>query len=276
VATAAPEALATLSTAHQAAQARRAAQMAALVAAYFKVRVNISDPQSVQTWLEIMLPKILGSRSESERIAAQYGDAVRRLEMPNLKDDFTFAKASVPGLDPAVVRTSLNVTGPVALQKKLTVIERLDPAPTVKQAMITEAKNEAAGQVGGAVARHVQNGGRDILKAGVAQDKVALGYVRVLKSEKPCFFCTMLASRGPVFQEDSFSDSDPRFEGPHHFKVHDSCACSLKPVYHKTGDPMVDRVQPYVDMWADLSDRKGSAPTLLEWRQEYEGRSKIA
>ena len=270
--TAAPEQVVALSTAHQAVQARRAAELSALVAAYFKTRVNIEDPDSIERWLVLMIPRILAGHRSSQALAAKYADAIRRLELPNVKDDFAFAKATAASLDPEVVRTSLRVTGPVALQKKMTVIERLDLQPTVKQAMVTEAKQEASAGAAGASARHIQNGGREIIQGGAAADKVALGYVRVLKSEKPCFFCTMLASRGPVYQDDSFSESDPRFEGPHHFKVHDSCACSLKPIYSRTDDPMIDRVQPYMDMWADLADRKGRAPTLLDWRREYEGR----
>lgn len=258
-----------LTEGYRAEQARRAAIIAALVAAYFRSKVIIDDPTSVARWLELMLPRILREHDYTASMAAAYGNKLRQIEIGNVDRGFTFTPST--GVIPAQLERSLRVVGPEAYLKKATEIRELDDKfadPVMKQALLKEAQDIAATRIAGAVARHVQNGGRQTLLDGVKADPVALGYMRVTRAT-PCFFCAMLASRGLVFAEDSFDASNARFTGDGTVKVHDSCACTLKPVYDKA-DPMLDDLERFKAMWREWGAGGGNA--ALRFRQGYEGR----
>jgi hypothetical protein len=166
------------------------------------------------------------------------------------------------------IEKSLRFVGPESQLAKVKKIRELDLPPLSKVAMIEQAREVTTRKIAGSVARHAQNGGRQTLYDNILEDPVALGYIRVTKTD-PCFFCAMLASRGIVYGEDSFDFSDPRFTGSGNAKVHDSCACSLKPVYD-TQDPMLVDVANFEALWYQ------SDGTALGFRQMYEGRLKDA
>lgn len=71
----------------------------------------------------------------------------------------------------------------------------------------------------GTVTRFVLDGGRDTMVLSTASDREARGWSRVTAGD-PCAFCAMLASRGPVYSEDT---SD--------FQAHDHCVCMGEPAY---------------------------------------------
>lgn len=273
-----PDPVIALTEANRQAQARQAALTAALVVYYYRTRVNVEDPNSIAAWLDIVVPRILADRGKSSQLAAIYADAVRRLELPKATDGFKFPTAA--SLDPNAIRASLSVVGPRAVQAKLDAAKAMEDRvdrlthPQVKasnkQALIADANRKAEVAIGGAVARHVQNGGRQIILDGVRSDKKALGYVRVTDGD-PCFFCAMLASRGLVFADDSFDESNARFTGAGTVKVHDSCGCGLKPSYRRD-DPLLEQSRRFREMWDSMEHRGGKAD-LLQFRQIYEGRS---
>lgn len=265
-----PEASYALAQQYRNQQNRLASLVAALVAVYYRNRVTVEDPASVARWIDLMLPRILAGSRQTASLAAQYATATRALELPDLPP-VTFTP-SVGAIEEQI-RTSLSVVGPTDYLNKALQIERLD-APTVqRQALLADAKEVTAKKVAAATVRHVANGGRQtILDATQAdiQRGVALGYVRVTKSD-PCWFCAMLASRGKVFVDDSFADSDPRFTGEGTAKVHDNCGCGMKPVYTKT-DKALEATQQYADLWAEwgaggVGGRTGAA---LRFRRGYE------
>lgn len=256
-----------LTETYRAAQARRAAIIAALVAAYFRTKVVIEDPASVRRWLDLMLPRIMAEHDRTARMAAIYGNKLRQVELgSNISQGFTFTP-SIGAITEQVER-SLRVVGPEAYLNKARQIRESDEEPAMKQAFLDEAHKVAAERIAGSVARHVQNGGRQTLLDGVKADPVALGYMRTTRPN-PCFFCAMLASRGLVYAEDSFDASNARFTGAGKVKVHDECACSLKPVYVKD-DPMLEDLERFKEMWAKWGAGGGNA--LLRFRQGYEGR----
>lgn len=260
-----------LTRAHQTLQAREAAKIAALVVAYYRTRVQIEDPASVERWLSIFIPRLLRGRDRSALTAATYAQALRQLEVPEVKDSFRFEKAAEMSTEQ--LRTSLMVTGIKDLQTQLHKIRSSDMDPTMRRAVYEKARSSAETAVAGAAARHVLNGGRDTLREGVKADPVAIGFARVTKGD-PCYFCAMLASRGPVYQDDSFDESDVRFSGAHNVKVHDSCACSIKPQYRRNGDPLEEQWKPYQDLWNRLRDEEelSGRALLLAFRAEHEGR----
>lgn len=288
MATASPEAVRALTYSHRQAQARRALVVAALVAAYYRQRVDVQDPQSVERWLEIMIPRILRSHDESARLAAAYGDALRRLELPEVDDGFRFEPSRT--VTEEQIRRSLSVVGPGSYLDKMTQIsdvttrtvaepredDRVELVPRIDEdartAMLEDAKGVTAAKIAGATMRHVQNGGRATIHDNVKRDRVALGWIRVTRDE-PCYFCAMLASRGieyNAYSKGSFDRSDPRFFGSGTAKVHDNCQCHIKPVYTED-DALVGRAEEFEAMWREWSTGS-SAQAILTFRRGYEGR----
>lgn len=255
-------------TARYKAQANRdAAKTAALVALYYQQRVDPSSVESVNRWLEIMVPRlILASDSGAER-AAFFFNAVRQLEVG--VNAPAFRAQAARGFVDSGVRKSLLAVGPYDYANKVVAIERLDVSPQQQRALLAEAKAVTTGKVAAAVVRHAQAGGRQTIHENAARDEVALGWVRVTRA-KPCAFCAMLASRGihyRSFKEGSFDLSNARFTGEGDAKVHDDCGCSLKAVYAKN-DPMVEQNQQFADMWTTWGAGGGDA--ALRFRRGYD------
>jgi hypothetical protein len=245
-------------------QNRRAAAIAAVVAAYYRSKVNIEDPDSIERWLDLMLPRILREHDNIANLGSLFATEIRRLELPD---------ASPLRFEPSVgavaeqVRTSLRVVGPTDYANKMRDIRRLDLDPLRQRALEADAKQVTARKVASSVVRHAQAGGRQTIIDAVASDRLALGYVRVTRA-KPCFFCAMLASRGLVFAQDSFDMSDPRFTGDGTVKVHDECGCTMKPVYNRKTDEAMQAIAPFEDMWSRWGAGGGDA--LLRFRRGYD------
>jgi hypothetical protein len=262
----------TLTDAFRQAEARRAALTAAAVAAYWRARVNADDPASIERWLAAVVPVIMRERNASAVRGALYGNTIRALEV-GLTDGFRFD--SLEGALPTAaveqaIRTSLTVTGPVALRRRIDKISGREVSPAEEKALLSKAFDQSGAGAAAAAVRHVQNGGREALIDGVQRDKKALGYVRVTR-EHPCYFCALLASRGAVYKADSFEDSDSMFDGPGKIKVHDSCQCSLAPLYRRD-DPLLDRSKAFLELYTSSTRGKSGREAIKAFRREYEAR----
>lgn len=249
-----------LTEAYRQAQGARATAVA-LIVAYYYSQIDPEDPQAVEAWLTVVLPRILREHDNIAQLGATFGNKVRQLEVGN--DDFRFTPSVGAVIEQ--VRKSLQVVGPFDYHNKLTTIGGLDVSPTMRKALISEAKDVTKAKVAASAYRHAANGGRQTLIDGATEDKVALGYVRVTKA-KPCYFCAMLASRGVVYSDDSFDHSDARFIGPGDVKVHDSCACTMKPVYSRD-DPLLEDTAKFQEMWQTWGAGGGDA--LNRFRTGY-------
>lgn len=250
---------------HRAAQVANAAAVAYLVTrAWSAVRVDALD-RTARIWLAAIIPFIVAARRRSAALAAAYANSYRRLELGGVDAPRLYQPVNDVNLDQ--IRTSLMVTGPVAVHRQL---DRLVAPTSAEVAELLERRGQAAGA---AALRHVQNGGRDTVAAGVDRDRRALGHVRVTRGNC-CYFCAMLASRGPKYKDDSFEASDARFTGPGEHKVHDKCFCSLEPVYHRSTS-WPGRAREFEDLWMRVKkDNAGSeVDMLLAFRRAYEGRS---
>lgn len=256
-----------LAEAHRAEQIRRAAITAAFVAAAYRRQAASGDSAAVQRWLALVLPRVLSEHERSAELAARYANGLRKLQLgPTLSAYQYEPKLS---LSAGQLSTSLRVVGPQAYLRKANTIREMDAPPVTKQALIRDAIVTAERSVAGATLRHVQNGGRTTTYEGQLADQEASGYVRVTRG-KPCYFCVMLASRGVVYSEGSFDASDPRFTGEGNVKVHDSCQCSLQPIY-RDSDPWIKKAREFEDMWREGSDGPGDA--MKNFRRWYEGRT---
>jgi len=256
---------ATATAAFKAQQNREAARLAALVALYYRQKVDVEDAESVQRWLDLMIPRIIKTSDDGAKRAVTYFNTLRRLEVPDA-DRFT-AVPSLGVIDAGVAK-SLMAVGPGAYLNKAREIRGLDLSPAATKAALIEAKQVTEGRLAQAAVRHAQAGGRQTVFDNAARDDVALGWVRVTRA-KPCFFCAALASRGlqyRTYKEGSFDMSDARFTGDGNAKVHDKCGCSLKPVW-TNNDPLVDKTKDFADLWARWGAGGGDA--MLRFRRGY-------
>lgn len=229
-------------------------------------------------WLQAVLAVLRIQRSKSATYAAGYATAFRQAELGLGVAPFTPEIAAA--LDEAAAVTSMMVTGPQRLRKMLEeqnhaafdlvdARERGRPDPSIlplgpRDIQVVQASVARAG------IRHVRNGERDTLDNAVRADPKIRGYVRTTDGD-PCFWCAMLASRGPVYTADSFDQSDPRFHGPGRHKVHDGCGCSLEPVYFDNA-PFPGRSAEFDTLWRESTNGKSGKDALRAFRQAYEGR----
>jgi hypothetical protein len=258
---------ANLTTSYKAQANREAAKTAALIALYYQQRVDPSSIESVNRWLDLVIPRLITASDSGADRAAFFFDAIRRLELG--VNAPTFKAEAAKGFIDEGVRKSLLAVGPYDYANKVAAIERLNVSPQQQRALLAEAKQVTSGKVASAVVRHAQAGGRQTIHENSQRDEVALGWVRVTKA-KPCAFCAMLASRGlqyRAFKEGSFDLSDARFTGDGDAKVHDNCGCSLKPVYARN-DPLVDQTKQFADMWSMWGAGGGDA--ALRFRRGYD------
>lgn len=258
---------ASLTTAYKAQVNREAARIAALIALYYQTRVDPASLESVERWLDIMVPRLIRTSDSQAQRATVFFDALRRIEVGVNAPSYR-ATPSLGTIDEGV-RKSLLTVGPYDYMNKIKQIRTLDVSPQQERALLLEAKQVTTTKVASAVVRHAQAGGRQTIHDNSEADETALGWVRVTRA-KPCHFCAMLASRGlqyRAFKEGSFDRSDARFTGDGDAKVHDSCGCSLKPVY-TTNDPLVDRTKEFADMWSMWGAGGGDA--ALRFRRGYD------
>ena len=257
-----------LTAAHRAVQARNAAVVAALVALLWRRMVDPDDiDASAARWLKLVLPRILTARGNAEGLARRYVTDLRRLELPAM---VPFVPTPLELMDPNILRTSLWVTGPEALTKRLEKVSGADITDAERIALLDEAFQMSGDGAASAVLRHTSGGGRDQVMAAAKEDRVALGWARVTKDD-PCFFCAMLSGRGIVYQDDSFEHSNSLFTGDGIAKAHDNCACSLEPTYSRTAKAP-GRSDEFGALWGSSTKGKSGHAAILAFRNAYEGR----
>lgn len=283
--------LAALDAAHRAQQQANAAEVARILLAYW-ILVQPDDVSgSGGAWLDRATSAVLAGHAASARIASAYVLGTRRAH--GIRDA---GLPEAPVLDVEAVRRSLAYTGlGNAAQKVVKVRDaaagrpvprsiadvyrrqrrqiRGAPADVETRSLdraVQRVMTDAGAKAAAAAVRHVQNGGRDLVRS----DRVAIGYVRITHID-PCYFCAMLASRGPVYRADSFSSSDPRFARGGEAKVHDDCRCAMRPVYTRNPFEWPEKSQELDRLWRDVQKRKpAGVDPVLWWRQNYEGRSR--
>lgn len=178
-------------------------------------------------------------------------------------------------LQPEALRASLYATAGQTLQR----VEKFDLP-------LGGALKRAQTQVAGVVTRQVMNSARNSTIATTKQDREAIGALYITRGDdKVCYWCGMLASRGPVFGSDSFVDSDAQFVGTGTAKSHDHCRCVVKVVYSED-TPLLDESHRLEELWRDINWAEGwrdmdrtvphirnrGKTALNEWRRVWEGR----
>lgn len=178
----------------------------------------------------------------SATVAAQYLEEFRAAETGAALRAVTPTEVALP--DAAV--TSLMVTGPVGVKQRVAA----GVAPELAAAA-------AFAEMARTAQMHVLNGGRTELQRGIRRDRRALGYQRVTDGA-PCYFCAMLASRGPVYSKESFSNG----------RVHLGDGCTLEPVY--AGDTeWTGRAREFAALWDVATDGLSGPAAIAAFRREF-------
>ncbi len=237
-------------------------------------------------WLDDSIGLVLAGQRNAVEFANRYTLAIRRIAVPDAPL-FTPPPPRPPNEEQ--IRRSLEY---VAFKQTGREIGRLE---AVRDASYTEPDDreegespnreseertfqgrreqlmrEAIRRAAGAAVRHVTSAGHRQIEDNVRNDAVAIGWARTTKPGC-CYFCAMLASRGYVYKEESFEDSNARFGGVGEQKVHDNCGCGLRPIYSPV-DPLPDRTEALEQMWIDMSNETSFAgqKAINEFRRRYE------
>lgn len=159
------------------------------------------DAATFEQLVTATVPLVRSYHRLSGTLAVAYYDAFRRAEAPGGP-----AEPRMPDpLNVAAVVTSLHVVGRVMTRKALAAGQ----SPQV-------ARQTALIRTGGAVTRHVLDGGRGALLRSTTEDKRSAGWQRITSGD-PCAFCAELAGAGTSSGEV--------------FQSHDHCSCGVEPAY---------------------------------------------
>jgi len=224
-----------LTEAHRLAQARIGARTVRQMLAAWSLLDAQDLDRTIARWLRVVLPLIGAQRLTSTQLAASYLVGFRAIEL----GPGTFAPRLAGGANAKALITSLTVTGPVSVKMARARGETLERAFGLGQSMSARAG-----------LRFALDGGRETLLESVRADSRALGWARAT-SGKACAFCLMLASRGPVYSEETVD-----------FAAHDGCSCTPEPAYSLDAE-----WPPGAKEARELWDETGS---LSDFRREIE------
>lgn len=155
-------------------------------------------------WRDLVQRIINDGRARSSVLAAQYADLVKKVELgPSAQASTTLA--DVVGFD--------QVTGNLLLAGPASIKQALRRGTSLNEAVINAQARSA-----GVAENLALNGGRETLFS----DKQVITFARVC-SGKPCAFCAMLASRGPVYRSKASAG----------FQAHPNCHCMPAPSYKR-------------------------------------------
>src|SRR5690606_4035773 len=175
--------------AHRLAQARIGTATARGLLRTWRLLDPFNLDGTVGSWLDAATSVVTAGHTRSVAEAISYLRSFRVAELVGLGDLAGAGAAFDPvaaALNLDARRTSLLVTRPVAI--KAGTRRGLSGDRLVAEARAASAR---AGM------RHALNGGRDTIIESVKADSKAQGWARAT-SGRPCAFCAMLASRGPV------------------------------------------------------------------------------
>lgn len=235
-------------------------------------------------WLRESIELVLAGQRNAADLANRYTLAVRRLSLPGIPL-FTPPEPRPPNVEQ--IQRSLEFTAIKSTAIELGRLEAVrdsayaepdlreegetgadrDSAQRTYDGRREQLMRDAIKRAAGAAVRHVTSAGHRQIEDNVRADQLAIGWARTTKPGS-CYFCAMLASRGFVYKEDSFTESNAKFEGIGEQKVHDSCGCGLRPLYNPS-DPLPDRTEALEQLWADSGANFSGSRAINEFRRRY-------
>lgn len=244
---------AALTEAHRLEQLAIAARAARASMSLWKM-LDVSDLDRSQTpWLASQLLLLDRSYAQSQSLAGEYVEAYRSAE--GAGDPGPFVRPTFPMGEMAAVMLG---AGP-----------RQVKAYIGKGATPGAAHGAALNKFTGMVRRQVLSGGRMAIGATTEADVRAIGWRRVTDG-KPCTFCAMLASRGPVYSSERRASE---IDGSG-LRYHGHCGCTAEIVYGEWIPTEAE--QGYIDAYeaaareADAAGESRTQDTIL-WRMRALG-----
>lgn len=201
--------------------------------------LNLEDVDG--SWVAVE-PSLMALASEQRRLSSGLSGAY--LQRYRAAEGVAGALRVVSGaaVDADALRTSLRVCGPYTANRLLA-----QRAPNVAAVVAT--------RLVGVMSRTVLDGGRATIQGTVHADPRALGWGRST-SGRACYFCAMLASRGPVYKSEDTGG----------FQAHDHCACGLEPVYHEAA-AWAPGAQAYASAWQDATHGLSGDDAIRAFRE---------
>lgn len=283
-----------LDAAYRAAVARVALAVATAMLNDWKTVQPDNLAGSSARWLAASMGYIIAGQRQAGILANSYTTQVRRLSIPGAPawtppplPDPNFEQLIRSLVYTGIASTARELERARAVRENDTVtfdeeeledlrdrFQRDQDAAATEASMKQKIMQDAIARAANAAVRHVTTAGHDQIYANVQSDELAQGWYRTTKAGC-CYFCAMLASRGAVYKEDSFAESNVRHQGPGDQKVHDSCGCGLRPFYN-SADPLPDQTEEFEKLWVAEGAPHSGAEAVKRFRQAYEGRKKPA
>lgn len=210
-----------LTEAHKLAQIR-VGGLAAAEASILWNRLDINDLDgSTPYWLASNVRAVNQRMVQSQSVAGTYLNDYRQAEIG--------LAATVVLAAPTGTPDALRLSGPVRIKRLI-----------AGGMGAREAYEGAFTKFAGMARRQSMMGGRLTIAKTVGRDRRAIGWRRVTDG-KPCAFCAMLASRGPVYKDAAAADG---------LMYHAHCGCTAEPEYSNAWTPTEDEeryLQAYTD-----------------------------
>lgn len=126
---------------------------------------------------------------------------------------------------------------------------------------VERARTNAGIQLSGSTSKLVLDAGRDTVQQAVLADDEAIGWARVTDA-KPCYFCAMLASRGPSYKSEQTAA----------FQAHDHCACVAAAVFSHD-EAWLGNAEALQQRWDEATQGRSGRDAITAWRQHWEDRT---
>jgi hypothetical protein len=157
------------------------------------------------------------------------------------------------------LESTLDVTGPVEFKNAIAA------GKNPQQAM-----DAAAVRMVGSTQYLALEGARSVMKESIEADERATGWARVTDND-PCYWCAMLASRGPVYKS-AKTAGDPRQGGD---RYHDACACQAWPAF-SLDEPFIGIAEKLYDDWLRETRGRGGKHAVNAFRRWWESEGRAA
>jgi hypothetical protein len=232
-----------LARAHMAQQVREVAMMQSLLARLWDQTMDPADLDGSFTRFQSQANVIIkAARSKGELTAQQYYD------LSKTAAGYADAAPFIPEQPPGTLANRAALHSTSVANAKAGIARGEDPNAAMekaKAAMLRAAK------------RRILEAPRKRLIALSDADDDARGWARV-SDGKPCYFCAMLVSRGPVYSGLTAK-----------FRAHDGCGCSAKPVFHSDPDGGWSADARALRKLWDGTDPETGQHGAFDWRGTY-------
>lgn len=199
---------------------------------------------SADLWLSAALPVVEKGWERSLASSTTFYDRFRAAELKREIERFHVKK---PVFSVERARADMFLHGPIRIKQNVAAVKSIDRAMEV--ARVQQAR---VGMF------HSLTGGRDVLDSYWDVDVELLGYARVT-SRLPCYFCAMLASRGPVYSKETGG-----------FKAHYKCGCTAEPVFGVDRYDWPENSLRFKQIWDEAT--VNSVDPVNDFRRAYNAR----